>query len=79
MEVSAVVLRQQKKIVDHHLNAFLNVKRMNVESCDELQKILNDVSSNIEALQRLVPADELFEALAAHVITQRLDAHTRDL
>jgi hypothetical protein len=69
----------KRRIVDHHFNALLNVKKMTAENCDELQKLLNDVTSNVEGLQRIVPAESLFEALAAHVIAQRLDSHTRDL
>ena len=69
----------KRKIIDSHFNSLLNAKKMTAENCDELQKLINDYSSNIEALQRLLSKEELFDALTAHLITQRLDVHTRDL
>jgi hypothetical protein len=69
----------KRKIVDSHFSAILNAKKMTSENYEELQQLINEFSCNIEALQRLVPEEELFEAFTAHLITQRLDANTRDL
>jgi Protein of unknown function (DUF1759) len=69
----------KRKIVDCHFNAILNAEKMTEESCEDLQNLINEFSNNLEGLRRLVPAEDVFEALVAHIVTQRLDAHTRDL
>ena len=69
----------KRKIIVNHFVALLNAKKMSSESSEELQKLINDFNSNIDALERLLTKEELFDAFSAHIAAQRLDAHTRDL
>lgn len=69
----------KRKIVDKHFNSILSTKKMTSESHEELQKVLNEFTRNTEALRRLLSKDEIFDSMIAHLVTQNLDAHTRDL
>jgi hypothetical protein len=57
----------------------LKVKAMEAESHDELQRVLNEYSLHISSLERMHSEQELYRAILAHLVLQRLDAHTRDL
>lgn len=52
---------------------------MNHENDEKLQQILNEVTSNTEALRRLLNKEEMFDSFVAHLVIGNLDNSTRVL
>ena len=69
----------KRKIVVNHFTAILSSKKMSSESHEELQQVINEFTSNVEALRRLVTQEEIFDSLVAHLVLLQVDSHTRDL
>lgn len=69
----------ERRIADSHFAEMLNVKPMEAENHDELQRVLNDFSLHTASLERMKDVKTLYSAFLAHLVLQRLDNHTRDL
>ena len=50
----------KRRIVDCHISGMLKVRSMEIESHDELQRVLNEFSLHIASLERMHNEDELY-------------------
>ncbi|XP_058446018.1 uncharacterized protein LOC131427111 [Malaya genurostris] len=70
----------ERVIIDTHIEALLNLPKLTCESGEELRKLIDTCSKNVDALNnRNLPVNGLAEMMLVNLVAKRLDKETRKL
>jgi hypothetical protein len=66
-------------IINSHIIALIEQKRMMSESHDDLHKLINNATMQTAGMESMYSKPELYDVIIAHFVLHRLDHQSRDL
>jgi hypothetical protein len=67
----------KKIIIDKHISGIVNMKAMSRESAAEIQRIIDDVSSHLDALKNLDVKVDDWDPIVIYLVAIKLESETR--
>lgn len=67
----------KRQIISHHINSFLNIPNLNLESSDNLRTTASLIRKHVKSLENSIPSEKRWDQIITALIFKKLDSSTK--